>query len=267
MSHYVNTQYCASGVTTITMAREEVHNAFDDVMITQLISAFEQANASDSTRVIVLRSQGKNFSAGADLNWMRSMATKNYQENLDDASVLASLMEQIAQSSKPTIALVQGAAFGGAVGLVACCDIAIATSRASFCLSEVKIGLIPAVISPYVVNAIGKRQAQRYFLTAERFRADKALAFGLLHEINDDLDAAVAPIIASLLGNSPAAMTQAKSLIDFVANENISDGLIHGTSERIAAIRVSVEGQEGLSSFLEKRAPNWIIAEKGEKNV
>lgn len=264
MTNYVSTDFAPNGVATITMLREDVHNAFDDVMIAQLINAFEQAQANDDTRVVVLRSNGKNFSAGADLNWMRSMATKNYQENMDDAGVLASLMKLIATCAKPTIALVQGAAFGGAVGLVACCDIAIATTRASFCLSEVKIGLIPAVISPYVVNAIGQRQAQRYFLTAERFKADKALAFGLVHEISDDLDAAASPIIESLLQNSPAAMEQAKELISFVANENITDELIHGTSERIASIRVSTEGQEGLSSFLEKRQPNWI---KGDNNV
>ena len=166
MTQYVSTQI-DGGVATITMLREDVHNAFDDVMITQLINAFDSAIANDDARVIVLRSTGKNFSAGADLNWMRSMAKKNYQENLDDAGELANLMKTIAQSPKPTMALVQGAAFGGAVGLVACCDIAVATQRASFCLSEVKIGLIPAVISPYVVAAMGQRQAQRYFLTAE----------------------------------------------------------------------------------------------------
>jgi len=264
MTNYVATIHADNGVTTITMLREDVHNAFDDVMINQLIAAFDQAQQHVATRVIVLRSNGKNFSAGADLNWMRSMANKNYQQNIDDAGVLASLMKRIANCTKPTIALVQGAAFGGAVGLVACCDIAIATSRASFCLSEVKIGLIPAVISPYVIAAIGQRQAQRYFLTAERFRANTALNIGLVHEVNDDLDAASAPIIQSLLQNSPAAMSQAKSLIAFVANEQVSDQLIAGTSERIAAIRVSDEGQEGLSSFLEKRAPNWL---KGEHNV
>ena len=262
MTNYVDTQINDLGVTSITMLREDVHNAFDDVMIAQLISAFEQAITNDNTRVIVLRSVGKNFSAGADLNWMRSMAKKNYQENLDDANALAKLMHIIATSPKPTIALVQGAAFGGAVGLVACCDIAIATSRASFCLSEVKIGLIPAVISPYVVTAMGQRQAQRYFLTAERFKADQALSLGLIHELceNGELDNTAAPIIQSLLGNSPAAMSQAKELISFVGNQSINDALIQGTSQRIASIRVSSEGQEGLSSFLEKRAPNWLIA-------
>lgn len=262
MTNYVDTQINDLGVASITMLREEVHNAFDDVMIAQLIAAFEQAINDKNARVIVLKSIGKNFSAGADLNWMRSMAKKNYQENLDDAGVLAKLMHIIATSPKPTVVLVQGAAFGGAVGLVACCDIAIATNRASFCLSEVKIGLIPAVISPYVVAAIGQRQAQRYFLTAERFKADKALSFGLVHEMCEDgeLDNTAAPIIQSLLGNSPAAMMQAKELISFVSNESVNDALIDGTSQRIASIRVSTEGQEGLSSFLEKRAPNWLIA-------
>lgn len=262
MTNYLNTKIDNRGVATITMLREDVHNAFDDVMVTQLINAYQHAMSDDSARVVVLRSTGKSFSAGADLNWMRSMAKKNYQENLDDAGVLAKLMHTIATCPKPTLALVQGAAFGGAVGLVACCDIAIATQRASFCLSEVKIGLIPAVISPYVVAAIGQRQAQRYFLTAERFKADKALSLGLIHELVEDgeLDSSAHVIITALLANSPAAMTQAKELISFVTNEAINDALIHGTSERIAAIRVSEEGQEGLSSFLEKRSPNWLNA-------
>jgi len=262
MTNYVKTHINNRGVATITMLREDVHNAFDDVMIAQLINAFEHTISNDSARVIVLRSLGKSFSAGADLNWMRSMAKKNFQENLEDAGNLATLMQTIATCPKPTLALVQGAAFGGAVGLVACCDIAIATQRASFCLSEVKIGLIPAVISPYVVAAMGQRQAQRYFLTAERFKADKALNMGLIHELveEDQLDNSAQVIISALLGNSPAAMTQAKELISFVSNQTIDDALIEGTSQRIAAIRVSEEGQEGLSSFLEKRSPNWLNA-------
>jgi methylglutaconyl-CoA hydratase len=258
MNQYVNTTIDNRGIATINMIREEVHNAFDDVMIAQLISAFEQCESDDNVRAVILRSSGKSFSAGADLSWMRSMAQKNYQENLDDAGVLAKLMRDINFFPKPTIALVQGAAFGGAVGLIACCDIALATPRASFCLSEVKIGLMPAVISPYVVAAMGERQARRYFLTAERFKADAALHFGLVHQICDDLDAAVMPIIDSILGNSPAAMSAAKELIQFVSFENINDHIIDGTSQRIATIRVSVEGQEGLTSFLDKRSPNWI---------
>jgi methylglutaconyl-CoA hydratase len=257
-TQYVTTTIDNRGIATVNMTRSEVHNAFDDVMIAQLISAFEILKNDDNVRAVVLRSTGKNFSAGADLNWMRSMAEKDYQENLDDAGILAKLMSDIHFFPKPTIALVQGAAFGGAVGLVACCDIALAAPRASFCLSEVKIGLVPAVISPYVVAAIGERQARRYFLTAERFKAEQALDFGLIHQICDDLDQALAPIVDSLLGNSPAAMKAAKELIQFVSFENINQQIIDGTTERIAAIRVSSEGQEGLSSFLDKRTPHWI---------
>jgi len=254
---YVTTTVDERGIATVNMTRVEVHNAFDDVMIAQLINAFAALKTDDNVRAVVLRSSGKNFSAGADLNWMRSMAEKDYQQNIDDAAVLAKLMSDINFFPKPTIALVQGAAFGGAVGLVACCDIALATPRASFCLSEVKIGLIPAVISPYVVAAMGQRQARRYFLTAERFKADQALAFDLIHQVHEDLDEALTPIIDSLLGNSPAAMAAAKELIEFVSDENIDQQIISGTTERIAAIRVSVEGQEGLTSFLDKRTPNW----------
>lgn len=258
MTQYVTTAIDNNGIATIKMIRDEVHNAFDDVMIAQLISAFEQCKGDDNVRAVILRSTGKNFSAGADLNWMRSMAEKNYQENLDDAAVLAKLMSEINFFPKPTIALVQGAAFGGAVGLVACCDIALATPRASFCLSEVKIGLIPAVISPYVVAAMGERQSRRYFLTAERFKADAARDLGLIHQVCDDLDDALTPIIDAILANSPAALTAAKELIQFVSFENINEQIIDGTSQRIAAIRVSPQGQEGLTSFLDKRAPNWI---------
>lgn len=258
MTHYVATTIDARGIATVVMDRPNVHNAFDDVMIGQLIAIFAQLKTDDKVHAVVLRATGKNFSAGADLNWMRAMADKDYQQNLDDATILAQLMADINFFPKPTIALVQGAAFGGAVGLVACCDIAVATSRASFCLSEVKIGLIPAVISPYVVAAIGSRQSRRYFLTAERFKADAALKFGLIHEISDDLDAAAAPIIDALLANSPAAMSAAKDLIDFVSSATIDQSLIAGTAERIAAIRVSSEGQEGLSAFLDKRRPTWI---------
>ncbi|NRA72060.1 MAG: enoyl-CoA hydratase/isomerase family protein [Gammaproteobacteria bacterium] len=258
LATYVATSIDQRGIATVTMDRREVHNAFDDVMIKQLITTFAQLKADDNVHAVILRANGKNFSAGADLNWMRAMADKDYQENLDDASILAQLMADINFFPKPTIALVQGAAFGGAVGLIACCDIALATPRASFCLSEVKIGLIPAVISPYVVAAIGERQSRRYFLTAERFKADAALTFGLIHEISDDLDAVAAPIIDALLANSPAAMSAAKELINFVSFAAIDSSLISGTAERIAAIRVSDEGQEGLSAFLDKRRPSWI---------
>ena len=173
----------ARGVARITLNKPDVHNAFDDAIIQQLIQALDTLAADSNVRVVVLASHGKNFSAGADLNWMRSMATKNYQENLEDAGQLAELMAKLNNLPQPTIARVQGAAFGGALGLIACCDMAVAQTNASFCLSEVKIGLIPAVISPYVIQAIGERAARRYFVTAERFRADEAYRLGLIHEL------------------------------------------------------------------------------------
>ncbi|NQZ12939.1 MAG: enoyl-CoA hydratase/isomerase family protein [Algicola sp.] len=251
------------GVAHLTLNRPEVHNAFDDIVIGQLIAALNELDANADVRVLVLNSNGKNFSAGADLNWMRSMATKNLEQNLEDAGQLAELMRRLDKFSKPTIALVQGAAFGGALGLIACCDISIATKKASFCLSEVKIGLIPAAISPYVMRSIGEKAARRYFLTAERFFAEQAHHIGLIDilvEQNENLVEACESQLDLLLGNSPAAMTAAKLLIEAVAEKEINEAVIKDTSRRIAEIRVSPEGQEGLTSFLNKRTPNWIKA-------
>ncbi|CAB0149781.1 2,3-dehydroadipyl-CoA hydratase [Pseudidiomarina piscicola] len=244
-------------VATLKLNRPEVHNAFDDIMIGELLDAFQQIERHPACRVVVLASNGRNFSAGADLNWMRSMAEKNYAENIADAKQLAQLMERLDKLTKPTIALVQGAAFGGAVGLAACCDIVLAEERTSFCLSEVKIGLIPAVISPYVMRAMGTRQARRYMLSAERFGADAALTMGLVHEVVDNLDQAAADVVELLLGNSPAAVTAAKQLIADLDQQPIDATSQRLTVERIAEIRVSAEGQEGLSAFLEKRSANW----------
>ncbi|PHR64864.1 enoyl-CoA hydratase/isomerase family protein [Pseudidiomarina marina] len=244
-------------VAYLTLNRPEVHNAFDDGMIAELLHALGSVRANDNVRVLVLQSNGKNFSAGADLGWMRSMAAKNYDENIADAGELSRLMQELDELPKPTIALVQGAAFGGAVGLAACCDITLATPASSFCLSEVKIGLIPAVISPYVMRAIGTRQARRYMVTAERFSADVAHQIGLVHEVVDDLQTAVRPLIDSLVANSPAAVTAAKQLALDIDQQPLNANTRRVTIERIAEIRVSAEGQEGLSAFLEKRAPNW----------
>lgn len=263
---YVDSSIDERGVATLSLMRPDVHNAFDDLMIRQMIQILDSLRENPEVRVLILRSEGKHFSAGADLNWMRSMAAKNYQENLDDAGQLAQLMYQLDQFPKPTIALVQGAAFGGAVGLVACCDIAIAQHRASFCLSEVKIGLIPAAISPYVVKAMGERQARRYFVTAERFSAQTAQGIGLVHEVDDNLELALEPILKGLLQNGPAATTAAKSLVQLVAYQPITTALIDETSRRIAEIRVSPEGQEGLGAFLDKRQPGWIPAHMAEEN-
>lgn len=254
-------------VGVLRLNRPELHNAFGDLMIAELIKALDELAALPGLRVLLLESTGKNFSAGADLNWMRAMAQKDYQQNLTDAGALALLMEKLNSFPLPVIALVQGAAFGGAVGLVACCDMAIATPKASFCLSEVKIGLIPAVISPYVVRAIGERVSRRYFTTAERFDAATALQLGLISEIaggeianNEEpaaLRAKAQPLIDAIIANSPQAVVAAKSLVAYVADAPLSADTIAETSRRIAAIRVSAEGQEGLSAFLEKRTPAW----------
>ena len=187
MTYQAITLSVTDHVAWLTLNRPEVHNAFDDRMIAELLDALATVRNSNEVRALVLRSEGKNFSAGADLGWMRSMAAKNYDENIADAAELSRLMQELDELPQPTIALVQGAAFGGAVGLAACCDIALATPASSFCLSEVKIGLIPAVISPYVMRAMGTRQARRYMLTAERFNAEEALRIGLVHDIAEDL--------------------------------------------------------------------------------
>lgn len=259
----ITTLLNTAGVAELVLNRAEVHNAFDDGMIVELIDALKTLAANPAVRVLLLKSKGKNFSAGADLNWMRSMAEKNYQQNLEDAGQLAELMRKLDTFPAPTIALVQGAAFGGALGLVSCCDIAIAEQGASFCLSEVKIGLIPAVISPYVMRAIGERASRRYFLTAERFDAATALNLGLVHQLVDagGLEAAAEHFVSILLNNSPAALRCAKELMAAVHNQPINQQLIDSTSARIAAIRVSAEGQEGLTAFLQKRTPAWIRSE------
>ncbi|WP_430455506.1 enoyl-CoA hydratase-related protein [Rheinheimera sp.] len=254
-------------VGVLRLNRPELHNAFGDLMIAELIKALDELAALPGLRVLLLESTGKNFSAGADLNWMRAMAQKDYQQNLTDAGALALLMEKLNSFPLPVIALVQGAAFGGAVGLVACCDMAVATPKASFCLSEVKIGLIPAVISPYVVRAIGERASRRYFTTAERFDAATALQLGLISEIAvseiasneepSDLRAKAQPLIDAIIANSPQAVVAAKALVAYVADQPLSADTIAETSRRIAAIRVSAEGQEGLTAFLDKRTPAW----------
>ena len=257
MNYHAITLSVADHVAWLTLNRPEVHNAFDDRMIAELLDALAAVRNNNQVRVLVLRSEGKNFSAGADLGWMRSMAAKDYDENIADAAELSRLMQELDELPQPTIALVQGAAFGGAVGLAACCDIALATPASSFCLSEVKIGLIPAVISPYVMRAMGTRQARRYMLTAERFSAEEALRIGLVHDIAEDLQQAAQPLIEALINNSPAAVTAAKSLAMAVVQQPLNANTRQLTIERIAEIRVSAEGQEGLSAFLEKRAPNW----------
>lgn len=249
------------GRATLTMNRPELHNAFDDAVISELTDALRQLDDDPDVRVVILAASGRSFSSGADLNWMRRMADYSREQNLADAEGLAELMRTLDTLSKPTIALVQGAAYGGGVGLVACCDIAIATGRASFCLSEVKLGLIPAVISPYVVAAIGSRAARRYFLSAETFDAGEAHRLGLVHQVvadEQELDTAAERMVARLLANGPGAMAAAKDLIAAVAGRHVDDALIADTAGRIADQRSSREGREGLSAFLEKRKPSWV---------
>ena len=247
------------GVLTLTLNRPDKRNAFDDSLISQLTDALQQADNNAAVRAVVLTSTGEHFSAGADLNWMKRMPAYTHEQNLTDALALAGLMNTLYSLSKPTLALVRGAAYGGAVGLAACCDMVIAADNASFCLSEVRIGLIPATISPFVLRAIGERQARRYFLTAEIITASKAVELGLAHSCvpADQVAAEADALLKALLGNSPAAISAAKHLISSVSGEPIDQALLQDTSQRIADIRVSVEGQEGLSAFLEKRAPAW----------
>ncbi|MDI9246377.1 enoyl-CoA hydratase/isomerase family protein [Marinobacter sp. CHS3-4] len=252
------------GVTEVILNHPEKRNAFDDLIIRRLIDALEQVAKDDDTRVVIMRSEGKHFSAGADLAWMRRMAGNTRDDNLADARQLAKLMSTLNHLPKPVIGLVQGAAFGGAVGLAACCDIVIATEDAKFCLSEVKLGLIPATISPYVVRAIGERQARRYFLSAEVFSAEKALALGLIHEIcdhTDSLQTRCDELISQLMQNGPKAIEAAKQLVFDVSQQPLTKELIDMTSQRIADIRVSDEGQEGLGAFLDKRPARWVPEE------
>ena len=247
------------GVASVTLARPAIHNAFNEVMIAELTSALVALGDDASVRAVLLKAEGKSFSAGADLDWMKRMATYGLPENLADAKALAGLMRTLNDLPKPTIACVQGAAFGGGVGLVACCDMAVAVEGALFCLSEVKLGLIPAVISPYVIAAIGARASRRWFLTAERFDSAEAHRLGLVHQLvaAEDLDAAVEALLARLRDGAPEAQSAAKDLIFAVADRPVTDALVADTAQRIAGLRSGPEGREGIAAFLEKRAPAW----------
>lgn len=246
-------------VARLRMTRAQVHNAFDAGLIAELTAALDTVAAEPSVRVLVLEAEGASFSAGADLNWMRGMAAASEAENLQDSLALARLMRTLDELPKPTVARVHGAAFGGGVGLVACCDIAIGTPAAKFGLTESRLGLLPAVISPYVIAAIGTRQARRWFATAETFDAATAQRLGLLHEVveADALDTAVQRQLDLLLKAGPIAAASAKTLVRRVGAAGDRDGIDAANAELIAALRVSPEGQEGLSAFLDKRTPRW----------
>jgi methylglutaconyl-CoA hydratase len=246
-------------VATVWMNRPRTHNAFDETLIGELTQAFETLARDAAVRVVVLAGRGKSFSAGADLDWMRRAAGYDAEGNRSDARALADMYRAIHRLPKPTIARVHGAALGGGVGLTAVCDIAVAAREASFGTTEVKLGIIPAVISPYVIEAIGARQAQRHFLTGERFDADAAHRAGLVHVVcaAEEIDRVIADLARALCANGPGALAAAKSLVRRVAGRPIDDALIADTVERIAAVRTTAEAQEGIGAFLEKRKPRW----------
>lgn len=247
-------------VARITLSRPEVRNAFDDTTIAELTQAFRLAGQADDVRVIVLDAQGPAFCAGADLNWMKRMAGYSDEENRNDAMALATMLHTLYTCPKPVIAQVQGDAYAGGMGLVSAADIVVAAEGVQFCLSEAKLGLIPATIAPYVIRAMGEQAARRYFITAERFDARVALHLGLVHELTavSDLAETVARLAQTLAANSPNAVKECKKLVIDLAHRPIDDTLIADTAQRIARIRASEQGREGIASFLEKRKPSWL---------
>jgi len=248
-----------AGVARVMLDRPEIRNAFDDALIAALTRAFRELEADESVRAVVLGGNGPAFCAGADLNWMKRMAGYGYEQNLADARALAAMLKTLDRMSKPTLARVHGPAFAGGVGLVAACDIAIGVPEAKFCLSEAKLGLSPATISPYVVRAMGERMARRYFLTAEVFDGVEAHRLGLLSGLSpsEKLDGGIDELLDHLLQGGPRALDKIKNLIARVSSGPVDDTMIDDTAERIAEIRVSPEGREGIASFLEKRKPGW----------
>ena len=249
-----------NSVAIVVLNRPDVHNAFDETLIAELTATFVALDADNSIRAMVLAGAGKSFCAGADLNWMKRMAGYGVAENLADARGLAAMLHALYGMSKPTLARVHGAAMGGGVGLVACCDIAVAAPEATFALSEAKLGLIPATVGPYVIEAIGARQARRYFLTAERFAAAEALRIGLVHDIVPAavLDLRIDELLGALLSAGPRAQFECKALIRGVAHRPIDDDIVDGTAEHIAGVRASPEAREGVAAFLGKRKPAWM---------
>lgn len=249
----------ARGVVTLTLNRPQRRNAFDAGLVAALTDALRRLDADPEARVVMLSGAGENFCAGGDIEWMRAAANAPATENERDALMLAAMYDALDKLSKPTVALVQGAAFGGGVGLVACCDIALAARSAKFCLSEVRLGLIPAVVGPYVVKAIGTRRARALFLSAEIIDAECARHIGLVHEIAPvgGLSALRDRVIEALLLGAPGAQAQAKRLVSLCADHAIDASLIHETARLLAERRASAEGVAGLTGFLDKRAPDW----------
>jgi len=247
-------------VATIWMNRPDMHNAFDEILIAELTAACIALDDDPDVRVVILAGRGKSFSAGADLNWMKRAANNGVDDNLNDARALARMLRVLAEMKKPTIARVQGAALGGGTGLTAACDIAVASTKAFFATSEVKFGIIPSAISPYVVRAIGARQAYRYFQSAERIDAARARELGLVHEAvePEQLDAKVQEIVDALIAGGPLAQAAAKDLIRAVDNQPINDNVVEDTAHRIARLRATPEAKDGIAAFLDKRQPGWL---------
>jgi len=255
-------------VALVTLNRPDVHNAFDETLIAELTEALRALDASPRVRAVVLLGAGTSFCAGADLKWMERMAGYAYEQNVADAGALARLLQTLAGLTKPTIARVHGPAYGGGVGLVACCDIAIAAQEATFALSEAKLGLIPATIGPYVIEAIGARHARRYMITAERFDAAEAYRIGLVHDLAasiEDLDGRINALLGAMLLAGPQAQKAAKALVRAVAHRPIDERVIADTAERIADVRASDEGREGIAAFLARRSPAWVPASLRKK--
>ena len=248
-------------IATVTLSRPDKRNAFNDQVIAELDFAFSKLGQDDEVRAIVLKAAGKAFCAGADLSWMQAMADYRREENLADADKLAQMLKTIYECPKPTLAAIQGDVYAGGIGLIAACDVAVAVKSARFCLSEVRLGLIPATISPYVIRAMGARAAHRYFLSAEVFDAKEARRIGLIHErvSEEELDDTVTRLCHHWLSASPNALKQCKKLLHEVAEREINNELIEQTVTAIADIRASDEGKEGLQSFLQKRKPNWLV--------
>ena len=251
----------AGHVATVTLDRPDVRNAFNEVTIAEITRAFRELGEQSDLRAIVLAANGPAFCAGADLNWMKKMAGYTHAENQADALQLAEMLRTIYLCPHPVVARVQGDCYAGGMGLVAACDIIIAAEPVQFCLSEVRLGLIPATIAPYVIKAMGEQAARRYFLTAERFDAAQALRLGFAHEVVavEALDDKVAEIVKALVNNSPHAVQQAKVLVREVTGQTVNDALLADTAQRIARIRASEQGREGVASFLEKRKPAWLL--------
>lgn len=261
MPETLTTAIDAYGAAWVTLNRPDVHNAMDETMIGEMADAFERLENEADVRSVILAGAGKSFCAGADLNYMKRTSTFSQAENEADSEKLAAMLRRLNFLSKPTVALVHGAAFGGGVGVASCCDVVVVGPKAKFCLSEAKLGLVAAVISPYVSAAMGESWSRRYSLTADVFGGDEALRCGLAHIAVDDVMAEGERLAVQFAGNGPKAMASVKDLLFYEQGRAIDDEMIAETAKRIARVRASDEGKEGISSFLEKRAPNW---RKGE---